>query len=198
MAGAQFTLRYDENRIAVGDPVLTSAGANVFAKETAPGEMTVLVINLSGDYLELTEGSFVSFPVEMVEERSTGQLQFDFESAVASGPFGQYIPASSRSASIDLNAVPETYALHQNFPNPFNPTTSIRFDLKDAGSVDIVVYNLLGQKVKTLVNSELTTGYHEVVWDGTDNQGAPVGAGVYIYSLSSEHFSQTRKMILLK
>ena len=198
MAGAQFTLRYDENRIALGDPVLTSAGANVFAKETAPGEMTVLVINLSGDYLELTEGSFVSFPVEMVEERSTGQLQFDFESAVASGPFGQYIPASSRSASIDLNAVPETYALHQNFPNPFNPTTSIRFDLKDAGSVDIVVYNLLGQKVKTLVNSELTTGYHEVVWDGTDNQGAPVGAGVYIYSLSSEHFSQTRKMILLK
>ncbi len=198
LAGAQFTLRYDENRITLGDPVLTFTDAAVFAKVTAPGEMTVLVINLSGDYLELPEGSFVSFPVEMAEELINGQMQFDFVSAVAAGPNGQNITTSSRSTSIDLNPVPESYALHQNFPNPFNPATSIRFDLKDAGIVDIAVYNLLGQKVKTLVNGDLTAGYHDVVWNGTDNHGAQVGAGVYIYSLSSEHFNQTRKMILLK
>jgi hypothetical protein len=198
LAGAQFTLSYDESRIVLGTPVLASDGATVFAKETAPGEMTVLVFNLSGDYLDLPDESFVSFPVELSDDRATGQMQIDFISAIAAGPFGQDISASSRSASIDLNAVPDAYALHQNFPNPFNPTTNIRFDLKDAGEVDIAVYNLLGQKVKTLTTGDLTAGYHEVVWDGTDNHGVTVSAGVYIYSLSSEYFNQTRKMILLK
>lgn len=196
--GAQFTLRYDNNLISLGDPVLTVEGPSIFTKETAPGEVTVLIINLNGDYLNLPEGSLVTFPVEKADERMTGKMQFDFISTIAAGPFGQDIPTASKSTSIDLDAIPDTYALHQNFPNPFNPTTSIRFDLKDEGTVNISVYNLLGQRVKTLVNTDLTAGYHEVIWNGTNEQGAPVGAGVYIYSLSSEYFNQTRKMILLK
>ena len=78
MAGAQFTLSYDESRIVLGAPVLASDGATVFAKETAPGEMTVLVFNLSGDYLDLPDESFVSFPVELSNDRATGQMQIDF------------------------------------------------------------------------------------------------------------------------
>ena len=86
-----------------------------------------------------------------------------------------------------------------NFPNPFNPSTTIQFELgKDFGQVSLVVYNLLGQQVKVLKNGSLKQGYYDVVWDGKNENGNYVSSGVYFYRLSTEGFSQTKKMIMLK
>ncbi|MFQ6607294.1 MAG: M1 family aminopeptidase [Fidelibacterota bacterium] len=94
--------------------------------------------------------------------------------------------------------LPEIFSLSQNYPNPFNPTTLIKYDLPEQSHVKIVIYDILGREVKELVNGELVSGYHKVVWDGTDSFNEPVSAGVYLYQIKAEGFVQTRKMILLK
>jgi hypothetical protein len=85
-----------------------------------------------------------------------------------------------------------------NYPNPFNPETEIFFQIPDYQLVEINIYNLKGQLVKTLINDVLPSGDHSVIWKGIDNMGNKVSSGVYFYSLISEETVQTRKMILLK
>jgi hypothetical protein len=95
--------------------------------------------------------------------------------------------------------LPEAFALHPNFPNPFNPSTTIRFDLPQQSKVTLAVYNMLGQKVRTITNTLYPAGRHQVVWDGTDQSGNPVASGVYIYRISTNNgFSKAQKMMLLK
>jgi hypothetical protein len=95
-------------------------------------------------------------------------------------------------------ALPEVYTLEQNYPNPFNPSTVIYYNLPAATDVNLVVYNTLGQKVKTLVSTAQTAGQHSVEWDGTDENGNAVSSGVYFYKLTSPDYSATRKMMLIK
>jgi len=94
--------------------------------------------------------------------------------------------------------VPATYALYQNFPNPFNPETDIRFQLPEAGQVQLVIYNVLGQKVCSLVEGYRAAGHYTVRWFGTDQSGNRLGSGIYFYRLQSSDFSETRKMVLMK
>jgi hypothetical protein len=97
-----------------------------------------------------------------------------------------------------VKEVPTTYALSQNYPNPFNPTTNIKYQLAEDSRVTLAVYNLLGQKVKTLVDSEQEAGYYTVRWDGTNDMGSKVSSGIYIYRVQSGNFVSTMKMNLLK
>ena len=86
-----------------------------------------------------------------------------------------------------------------NYPNPFNPTTTISFSIpKDNTHSELTVYNLKGQKVKQLVSYHLQAGQHSVIWNGTDDNNKPVSSGIYLYKLKSGNFEKTRKMILLK
>jgi hypothetical protein len=107
----------------------------------------------------------------------------------------------------DDQAAPKSFALHQNYPNPFNPTTSLEFDIVERASTDISVYNLLGQKVSTLVARDLAPGTYTTSWNGTSDHGVPVTSGVYFVRMSSQstgargnsdHFSAVRKLVLMK
>jgi len=98
----------------------------------------------------------------------------------------------------EIPLIPSSYELFQNFPNPFNPETTIRFQIPEEGRVRIVIYSILGQYVRELLNDYKTVGVHEVVWDGCNDFGEQVSSGVYIYNFISESFHQTRKMILVK
>lgn len=89
-------------------------------------------------------------------------------------------------------------SLHANYPNPFNPETFISYSLEKAGNVTIKVYNMLGQKIKTLVDNVQEVGKHNVAWDGTDNNGKNVSSGVYLYRMENGSYSKTHKMVLLK
>lgn len=95
-------------------------------------------------------------------------------------------------------ALPTSFELSQNVPNPFNPTTQIKFALPKAGQVNLVVYNVLGQQVTNLVDGYMNAGYQTVTWDGTDYSGSSVASGVYFYKLKAEEFTATKKMLLLK
>jgi len=101
--------------------------------------------------------------------------------------------------AIDPNSlIPNVFALHQNYPNPFNPTTTLQYDLPEDAQVNIMIYDLMGREVKTLVNNKQTAGFKSVLWDATNNLGQPVSAGMYLYRISAGNFHQVKKMILLK
>ncbi len=93
---------------------------------------------------------------------------------------------------------PKELALFQNYPNPFNPSTEIRFSVASEGPVELAVYNMVGQRVRTLVADTLPAGEHTVQWDATDNAGQQVSAGMYFYRLQSDGQTAVRKMILAK
>ena len=97
-----------------------------------------------------------------------------------------------------MTFVPNNYALHQNYPNRFNPITSLRYGLPEAALVTLTIYDLMGREVTQLVNTIQEAGYRLVQWNATDSFGKPVSAGVYLYQIRAGEFVQTRKMVLLK
>ena len=96
--------------------------------------------------------------------------------------------------------LPAAASLRQNFPNPFNPTTTIRFEVMDASaSVSLVIYDIAGQRVRELVRARHSSeGPHEVIWNGRDEEGDLVANGVYLYQLRAGEFRQVRRMVLVK
>jgi len=99
---------------------------------------------------------------------------------------------------IEDPVLPMSLALDQNYPNPFNPQTSIAFTIPEKSFVELSVYNILGMKVRTLINGDMETGEHTVTFDGKDDSGNPVSAGIYFYRLKTQSSALTRKMVLIK
>jgi len=95
-------------------------------------------------------------------------------------------------------SIPEVFALHQNYPNPFNPITILCYDLPEQSLVNIIIYDMLGRAVITLVNTTQNAGFKSVIWNATNDYGKPVSAGVYLYQIHAGEFVQTKKMVLLK
>jgi len=94
--------------------------------------------------------------------------------------------------------LPDEYSLSANYPNPFNPSTTIEFSLPSASRVELAVYNIRGQKVRTLVSKNLTAGNHTVTWNSCNDAGEKVASGVYLYRLTADNFTSVKKMMLLK
>ena len=94
--------------------------------------------------------------------------------------------------------LPNKVELSKNFPNPFNPVTTIRFGLPEGSYVNITIVDILGRGIRELVNEEKPAGFHTVVWDGKDESGMDVSSGMYFYTLNGGGFSKAQKMILLR
>jgi len=94
--------------------------------------------------------------------------------------------------------LPEKFALYQNYPNPFNPYTEIKFNLPRSSNVTLDIYDITGRKVRTLINRKLSSGSHSVIWNGRNGTGRELSTGIYLYRLSTENCSDTKKMLLLK
>ncbi|MFC2103187.1 FG-GAP-like repeat-containing protein [Bacteroidota bacterium] len=105
---------------------------------------------------------------------------------------------STSVSGIQEDIFPEKIKLHQNYPNPFNPSTTIRYELPEGSNVTIKIYNLLGKEIIELVNEFQQTGFKIINWDGKDESGYPVNSGMYLYTIKSNNFSQTKKMLVIK
>jgi hypothetical protein len=118
--------------------------------------------------------------------------------ALQDGTYG--LNQISNPVSVRIQTRPEAYALNDNYPNPFNPETTIKYQLPDAGQVRLEVYNMLGQVVKTLVDNQFqNAGRYTLQWDATNNSGQPLSSGVYFYRiLAGGEFQSHKKMLLLK
>ncbi|OGG48994.1 MAG: hypothetical protein A3F84_14250 [Candidatus Handelsmanbacteria bacterium RIFCSPLOWO2_12_FULL_64_10] len=115
---------------------------------------------------------------------------------VSDGNFG--MNRTNGALAAEETAPTAVYALSQNFPNPFNPATQIGFSLAEEGRIRLVVYNLLGQVVRDLVDDYRTSGSHTVTWDGKDAAGRIVASGIYLYRIEANRFSAVRRMVVVK
>ena len=107
-------------------------------------------------------------------------------------------PNTAELSIIDKGHLPVAFALHQSYPNPFNPITTLRYDLPEDAVVNITIYDMMGRQIKTLVSGQQSPGYKSVQWNATNDAGASVSVGLYLYTIEAGQFRQTKKMILLK
>jgi hypothetical protein len=128
----------------------------------------------------------------------TGKGTVGFESAKARSSANSAIEVKYEKGMTQSNAVPEQYALAQNYPNPFNPATTIHYALAKAGHVEVVIYNMLGEVIATLVNGEQNAGYYDVTWNGQNDKHQTVASGIYLYRMRSGDFVDVQKMVLMK
>ncbi len=134
-----------------------------------------------GDQVDMIQGVFTySFGTNKIEIRDAN----DFGTSVG--------------VNTDFEPVPLTYKLDQNFPNPFNPETRIYFEIPQTHDVKLMIYNVLGQKVRTLAQEKFNTGFHVLNWDGRTDTGELAPTGVYIYRIKAGSFIDSKKMLLLK
>ena len=119
------------------------------------------------------------------------------DAGVVDGSYG--LNALATPVSVRIQTRPEVYALRNNYPNPFNPETTLKYDLPEAGDVKLEVYNMLGQVVRTLVNEHKTAGRYAVQWDATNDHGQSMSSGIYFYRVQvGDSFTDVKKMLLLK
>jgi len=97
-----------------------------------------------------------------------------------------------------INQLPHAFNLYNNYPNPFNPVTTLRYDLPEDALVNITIYDIMGRIVRTLINSQQNAGFKSIQWNATNDAGSPLSAGLYLYKIQADNFVQTRKMVLLK
>jgi len=127
----------------------------------------------------------------------TGTI-FRIESSKPNFP-GDSLVVNSASVSIAVqDQLPDHFELYQNYPNPFNPVTTIRFNLPSRQKTELEIFDVLGQKVCTLLNKQMEAGAHRIQWNGQNDQGKPIGSGIYFYRITAGDYVKTMKAVLLK
>ena len=197
--GMEFELDYNSDILGVEPPNAINHTDNLITSSNLMnnGKLKVVVADLGGGAIEHTDQSYLLIPINFNgTEYDIGSIAI--ESIKLVGFDGMSINHISRSSNLDIKPVPSIFALHQNYPNPFNPITEIKFDISEAGLISLTVYNINGQKVKTLENKKMQPGYYTIQWDGRNDVGKAVSTGTYFYSLRTTQYNHTKKMILLK
>jgi hypothetical protein len=191
----------DQNRVVIGLVSMVNAPREgAFLKPAARGANTVAVLHFTVDDVALKSVDFKVFTTE----NPSHNLTYVYNETVDGVPYVQEVNPEFVGSNVALNsqapgvALPTEFSLSQNVPNPFNPTTQVSFALPKAANVNLTIYNVLGQQVKTLVNQEMSAGVQTIEWDGTDNTGRTVASGVYFYRLNAGDFQATKKMLMLK
>ena len=185
--------------VIIDAPSLVVMQENVMISYTVKeaGILKVITANLRGSTIERSENTIINIPIEFKGQiRDNSSISMDEITLV--GTNGYLVNYVARISQTEVNMIPTSFALYQNYPNPFNPRTEIRFDLPEEGYVELAIFNLMGQKIRTLNSNPMTPGYHAIVWNGTNDIGSHVATGIYFYSLSSGAFHSTKKMLYLK
>jgi hypothetical protein len=161
----------------------------------AQGDGTISIVALGNTASDGDLGLNLIFRSKLEIEDSYIELT---NGALQDGTYG--LNQITTPVSVRIETRPEAYALHENYPNPFNPETTIKYQLPEAGQVRLEVYNMLGQVVKTLVDNQFqNAGRYTLQWDATNNSGQPLSSGVYFYRvLAGGEFQSHKKMLLLK
>ena len=123
-------------------------------------------------------------------------LDLTVESAAVRATDGRMYELLTPSSGLD--PLPAVYQLGQNYPNPFNPSTTIRYQLPETAQIRVDIYDILGQRVRTLVDERKVAGFYSVNWRGIDDRGRKVATGMYFYRLSTPAFTDVKKLLLMK
>ncbi len=171
---------------------LVVPGSSVSSFSAYDGSLTKIgLIDLTGS------GGIPAGEHELLRWQNTGLEMPVISEAIAADRNAQPI-AVRILATAKSEALPREFAIKQNFPNPFNPTTQIAYDVPHAEQVRIDIYNVLGQRVVTVVDAPHQPGRYSITWNGTDESGRGVASGVYLYRITAGTFVESKKMMLLK
>ena len=146
---------------------------------------------------ELFQGEKGLMILNLTNESNINEMVINYEGDIeivehmAVNLYGNIIPSN-------IVGIPSQFSLNQNFPNPFNPSTTISYDLPEKSFVNLTIYNIIGNKIRTLIDFEQDIGNKLVVWDSKDDFGNSVSAGIYLYSIKTNNFLESKKMVLLK
>ena len=205
LAGYGFTLNYENDKfefisVAPADEdLLKSTGGEtpLFYHIVADGQVEVANSIVNGTAVS-GGGDIVRFVFRVLREFEDN-ARFEIADGLVFDPSQLQNPAVVAGV-LELQSTPREFALHQNFPNPFNPDTTIKYDLAESADITLQIYNVLGQVVRTLVASEAqNAGRYQIRWNGMDDRGVPVSSGIYFYQISADgKFSDVRKLMLLK
>ena len=173
-------------------------GSDLMVLEDADGD-SVYSMTLTGVY-----------PGETLEYKFRMNSNWDTSEFPNGGPNRVYVVPDTNSVvynwyddvevyvGVDLAAIPTEFALHNNYPNPFNPITNIKYDIPENTYVRLSIYNMLGQHVIDLVNEDQAPGFYHLQWNGLNKNGTPVSSGMFIYRLTTSEFTKSEKMTYLK
>jgi len=197
--GLEFVLEYNSKLIQMNHPKLSTIQEGVILshKVIQDGKMKIIAANLQSGAIESKNNSFLTVPITFKGNKYQ-MANISIDDIIIAGSQGEYVDFIMRTSQSNVKVLPKDFALSQNFPNPFNPSTEIRFALPKAEYINLNIYNMVGQKIKTLKAENMAAGYHSVVWNGTNNDGKLVSAGMYFYSIQSNNFKKTKKMLFLK
>ena len=202
--GVQFDIIYDPNELNLSENGIISKvpGIKIYTNVDLidDGIATVLMFSMSGDkILDMNNANIsdlmdINFkPVENFQGTSTVELI----DVILAGEAGKEV--SSFSSTFDVSFItPKKTSLSENYPNPFNPSTTIKYELSKAGMVSVIIYDLKGAEVTTLVNKHQEADYYNILWHGLNSNGQAVASGRYIVKMTAPGFSETITMTLLK
>ena len=207
----QYTYLFNANEIFAGLQIYSIGGdleGNGFMdfyvlsySGTSPYRQSVKIFDITTNQtiLERNDASFY-FSYPYLEDVNNDGLKeciiVKFDYPLFTGY--SYEVYSTTSTGIEESSLPNDFHLFQNFPNPFNPSTTIRFNLPTASPVQLKIFDIKGELIKIIVSDEQPAGENEMIWDGTNNKGIKQPSGVYVYQLNSNSNTDVRKMILLK
>ncbi|MBI5266494.1 MAG: 5'-nucleotidase C-terminal domain-containing protein [candidate division Zixibacteria bacterium] len=180
------------SRVGLADQLMMKYA--LVGKHLQYGRQTAARAILLGMNAQLADQAIGGF----IDAATAARLQYLNGKLIESMAAGSSFAGKSATDGTDSPSVPQSFALLQNYPNPFNPTTQIDFALPTPSTVVLEVFNVLGQRVRTLVNEPMSAGVHRVEWDGRGDDGYSVASGVYYYRLTAETATATRKMMLTK
>jgi hypothetical protein len=203
----QFKFRYDHRRLVLGEPLLSPTAENMtLATAQEKDQLAILLYSLSGHSLPVGASELLQLPLRAnAGDFSAAGLQI--ENVLVLGENRQALALRIINDAANLKAaLPDRFALHQNFPNPFNPETEIVYDLPMAAQTRLSIYDLNGREIAVLVDAPQTAGVKKVRWDGRGRKGERAASGLYFYRLQvsdparggADDFVATRKLILAK
>ena len=202
LKGYGFTLTYDAQKFELvevtpgDDNLLTQGGVTpVFLEVTGPGKVQVANA-ISGEGSVAGSGTVAQL-VFNVKGEFEDAVRFEIDNGILIDGDRLLNPVLTLDV-LEIQTTPTKFALRQNYPNPFNPETTIKFDLAESGQVELRIYNMVGQVVRTLVDENQAAGRYSIRWDGRDDRGLTVSSGIYFYSLRADKFRAVKKLMLLK
>ena len=204
LMGYGFVLHYDAEKFefvevvpAAEDLLLSSGGETPLLKGWSPEAGQVHVMNGIVNGSEVSGGGDIVRLVFRVLRNFEDDARFEIAEGLVFDPSQLANPLTG--GVLDIQTTPTEFALLQNFPNPFNPDTTIGYELAESADVTLQIYNVVGQVVRTLMAAESqSVGRYQVRWDGMDDRGMPVSSGIYFYQISAGKFQDVRKLMLLK
>jgi len=198
VSGYSLNVKYDASTLAwVGAAGLTASrfadeGEVALQISGSPGQ--VLLSDISS-YAIQGEGNLVQLQFQVLDQVRAGRVEV--VSALVSDPSGNVSELFGAHVA-EIKMMPGTYALGDNYPNPFNPETVVPFAIPETGDVRVAVYNLLGQEIAVLASGRLEAGFHRVTWNGNDASGRAMSTGIYFVKMVANGFTDVNKVMLLK